>query len=214
MFEPASSQNRARNFPLSWSSRTCLTTFEPCLQKTAMSEVGSLTALTASVCVVKTLRPSRKGGVVSLTTTATRFSSSSFEKSKLSSFLSARPAVPSLFSSHISLASFLSFCRMLTRSTAAACLFFFSSISASFNGSICSTASAAPPSSASYQSRSSLPSSNSSISASALIFCSISVLVMTSSVMPEYFSSLSCPLSCLTSGSSFTLALFPLKKTG
>mmetsp|Transcript_28052 Transcript_28052/g.50098 ORF Transcript_28052/g.50098 Transcript_28052/m.50098 type:complete len:290 (+) Transcript_28052:2550-3419(+) len=227
MFEPASSQKRARNLPPSCSSRTCLTTFEPCLQKVAMSEVGSFTADTASVWVVKTLRPSRKGGVVSRTVMVTRFSSSSFEKSRLASFLSPKPAWFSLLFSHISFISFFNFARMLTRSTIAACRFIFSSFSANFLGSISSTIVAAPmpPSSASYQSRSSLPSSYSSISASALIFLKISSCVLTSSVIDAYWSLLSraftlgfasSPGSNLTlaSSSSFTTDLFPLKKTG
>mmetsp|Transcript_36617 Transcript_36617/g.85872 ORF Transcript_36617/g.85872 Transcript_36617/m.85872 type:complete len:211 (-) Transcript_36617:1115-1747(-) len=138
MLEPASSQKRCRNLLWSCSSRTCLTTFEPCLQKTAMSDVGSLTALTASVCVVKTFRPSRNGGVVSRTTTATRFSSSSFEKSKFTSFRSAKPIAPSLLSSQSSLASFFCCCRMFTRATEANWRFFFSSFSASCTGSIAS----------------------------------------------------------------------------
>mmetsp|Transcript_3373 Transcript_3373/g.7931 ORF Transcript_3373/g.7931 Transcript_3373/m.7931 type:complete len:258 (+) Transcript_3373:2971-3744(+) len=74
-----------------------------------------------------------------------------------------------------------------------------------------------------YQSRSSLPSSYSSISASALIFSSISFFVMTCSVMLWYCKSLlsrvftrdlSSPGSSFTSSSSLILALLPLKSRG
>mmetsp|Transcript_71879 Transcript_71879/g.185395 ORF Transcript_71879/g.185395 Transcript_71879/m.185395 type:complete len:368 (-) Transcript_71879:312-1415(-) len=193
-----------------------------------MSEVGSFTGHTASVCVVNWTRPSRKGGVVSRTTTATRFSSSSFEKSRSFSLRSPRPAWLSRLSSHISLASFFSRVRRLTRSTAAAWRFILSSFSCSFFGSISSsTACEAPSSSASYHCLSSFVSSIASISASALIFSATSSFVSTSSVIEAYCRSLSsrflippfagAAISSSASSLTFVFAapdLLPLKKTG
>mmetsp|Transcript_49616 Transcript_49616/g.105596 ORF Transcript_49616/g.105596 Transcript_49616/m.105596 type:complete len:264 (+) Transcript_49616:2109-2900(+) len=184
MADPWSSQKRARNLPESASSRTCFTTLEPCLESTAMSEVGSFRGQTASVCSVYTTRPSKNGGVVSLHCTATRRSSPSLVKSKFTSRRSFRPAWPRRFSSHNSLASFLACCLKLTLVTEAACFFIFSSFSARAFGSIASTIWAAPPSSESYHMRSNLLSSYSSISASAAIFFCISSLVITPSVNP------------------------------
>mmetsp|Transcript_64460 Transcript_64460/g.168751 ORF Transcript_64460/g.168751 Transcript_64460/m.168751 type:complete len:292 (+) Transcript_64460:2485-3360(+) len=156
--------------------------------------------------------------------TATRFSSSSFEKSKSCSTRSPRPAWFSLLSSHISLASFFNLCLRLTRSTDASCFFIFSSFTASCRGSIwSSTAAVAPPSSSSYHCLSNLDSSSASTSASAAIFFAMSSIVWISSVIDAYFKSLSSlflippflpPAS--SSGSFFTasLLLLPLKKTG
>mmetsp|Transcript_598 Transcript_598/g.1905 ORF Transcript_598/g.1905 Transcript_598/m.1905 type:complete len:348 (-) Transcript_598:27-1070(-) len=166
MAEPCISQKRCRNLPFSWSSLHCLTTLEPFFAITAMSLVGSFTGQTGSICSVYWTRPSKKGGTVSFTRIFTLLSSPSSLAilSKSSSFLSSKPACLNRLSSQASFASFRIFCRMFNRVTCAACRFIFSSFSSSSFGSISSNSCLAevPPSSASYQSRSSCPSSGSS----------------------------------------------------
>jgi len=67
-------------------SRWSLTSFEPFLDTIAISEVGSLMGMTGSCCFVKTMRPSRNGGMMLFTikwTLASLTSSKSSSKSVL-----------------------------------------------------------------------------------------------------------------------------------
>mmetsp|Transcript_31606 Transcript_31606/g.56565 ORF Transcript_31606/g.56565 Transcript_31606/m.56565 type:complete len:329 (-) Transcript_31606:351-1337(-) len=132
----------------------------------AMSELGSRNGSTGPVCLVKITRPSRKGGLVSWTS-STVFTSESLSKSKSTSCSRATPDVNMRFSSHAFMSLSSSLARLLCASVITLpsrrviffCnseLRFWKNVSSPTNGfAAAPSSSCAPPSSWSYQLRSS-----------------------------------------------------------
>ncbi|KIM81693.1 hypothetical protein PILCRDRAFT_486667 [Piloderma croceum F 1598] len=102
---PPSDASLAAAFALSACSLFSLTRALPFFENTAMSLVGSRMGLMGSSCLVNTVRPSRKGGLISCVMTCTVDSDSS-SKSKSTVLRVATPDVNIRLASQRSLSAF------------------------------------------------------------------------------------------------------------
>lgn len=106
---PPSAASLAAALARSACSLFSRTKAEPFLEKTAMSLVESRTGSMGASCLVKTVLPSKNGGVRAWTITCTALSLSS-SKSRSSSLRDATPEVTIRLASHRSLSAF---CRII-----------------------------------------------------------------------------------------------------